>query len=311
MRQNVEVIIVTYNNADCIADCLKSLERVNEQIIMHATVVDNASTDNTLTLITNALDGSDDWVKVIRNHENLGYAYGNNIAINFLKTEAAQYAAVLILNPDVILSHGVIDKLLALLQDSDNVGAVAPNVIEPGQAIRPNKFKTLWGGGQKRYAGHGNVIEADRLHGGCMLIKPELFNKIGLFDESYFLYWEEIDLCQRARKADFKLLYIDDVVVTHRGDSQSGLYRTHRIYYMWRNQFYFSFKNYGRIVGMAFLLRRFLSNSRELLLFTLSGRFDLCAAGLAGMIAGIRGERNRSTNRYAQTERQGFRTQLS
>jgi GT2 family glycosyltransferase len=241
-REKVKVIIVTYNSFDCIFACLKSLDRASENFDLHITFVDNASTDTTLAAIITLQSKAN--IEVISNLENLGYAYGNNLAIEAMFSEELQYAAVLILNPDVTLPFMTIDNLLLVLQLSEEVGAVSPNLIEPGQS--PNwqvRIKSLWGWSmKKRFMKHENIIEVDRLHGGCMLIKPDLFKKIGTFDESYFLYWEEIDLCQRARKAGYKLLQCYDIFANHAGDSKIGRYRSHRIYYMWRNQFYFAFK---------------------------------------------------------------------
>ncbi len=301
MRENVKVIIVTHNSTDCIADCLKSLKHASERINLHVTIIDNASADNTLGTINNVLDGNKERVKVVQNPENRGYAHGNNVAIKAIDAEDTQYVAVLILNPDVTLTYGIIDALLALLHDSDEVGAVSPNVIEPGQStVQSEKHNSLWGWPMRqRFMGRKNVIEVDRLHGGCMLIKPELFERVGLFDESYFLYWEEIDLCQRARRAGFKLLYLSDVVVTHRGNSTSSQHRTHRIYYMWRNQFMFAKKNYASFIRLIFLTRRVLTSLKELVDFVKIRRFDVVGAAMAGLAAGLRGETGKSSNRYA------------
>ena len=302
-REKVKVIVVTYNSVDCIFACLKSLERASENFDLYITVVDNASADATLDSIITGQSKAN--IEIISNSENLGYAYGNNIAIEAMFSEELQYAAVLILNPDVILDFGAIDKLLLVLCLSEEVGAVSPNVIEPGQS--PNchvRINSLWGQPmKKRFMKHENTIEVDRLHGGCMLVKPNLFKKIGAFDESYFLYWEEIDLCQRARKAGYKLLQCYDVVANHAGDSKSGRYRSHRIYYMWRNQFYFAFKSFWIPLACLFLMRKILSNFKEAVGYLGMKRFDLIYAGVAGWKAGILGEVGQGESLYAKPVR--------
>lgn len=302
-REKVKVIVVTYNSVDYIFACLKSLDRATENFDLHITFVDNASTDTTLAAIISGKGKAN--IEIISNSDNLGYAYGNNLAIEAMLSEEFQYAAVLILNPDVTLSFGIIDKLLLVLHLSEEVGAVSPNVIEPSQSPdRRVPINSLWGRPmKKRFMKHENIIEVDRLHGGCMLVKPDLFKKIGAFDDAYFLYWEEIDLCQRARKAGYKLLQCYDVVAAHEGDSKSGRYRSHRIYYMWRNQFYFAFKTFWMPLACLFLIRKILSNFKEAIGYLGMKRFDLIYAGVAGWKAGMLGEIGQSESFYAKPVR--------
>jgi len=292
--KRIKVIIVTYNSADCIGACLQALQNASEQFELHTVIVDNASSDNTLCKVESLYSD----IEIIRSTENLGYAHGNNIGIKAMSCENMACAAVLILNPDVILTPGSIDELAAVLHYSPEVGAVSPNISEHGSLLDTSvRFKSLIGWPmQQKFMSYRNVIEVDRLYGCCMLIKPNLFKNIGLFDEAYFLYWEEIDLCFRALKAGFKLLICKNVSVQHR---RGGEERRHRIYYMWRNQYYFAFKTYGRIKGTLFLARRILTNTKEILLFIYSKRFDLIVAALSGMRAGIVGEKGYSPNQYA------------
>jgi GT2 family glycosyltransferase len=121
----------------------------------------------------------------------------------------------------------------------------------------------------------------------------------GLFDEDYFLYWEEIDLCARVRRAGYDLLIATEVTVVHGGD---GDLKSHRAYYLWRNQVLFSFRRLGPVAGTAFLLRRLLvGNVRESITYISRGRWDLLAAAVSGLWAGLRGEVGRSTSRFADT----------
>jgi N-acetylglucosaminyl-diphospho-decaprenol L-rhamnosyltransferase len=304
MPENVKAVVVTYNSADCIAGCLNSLKSASVQANLSVTIIDNASADDTLGVICTTLNRSDERVEVIRNPENLGYARGNNLAIQSILSEGRNYAAVLILNPDVTLAPGALDRLLAVFHSSTNIGAVSPRLSDSGESPDgPVRFKSLWGWPtRKKFLDYEDVIEVDRLHGGCLLVKPDLFKEVGVFDESYFLYWEEIDLCQRARKAGFKLLLCNGVVVAHHGDSRAAQDRPHRVYYMWRNQFYFAFKSFGKVGGAIFLARRLLfSNVKEIFLFLWARRWDLIAAGCDGILAGLAGEKGRSSNRFANT----------
>jgi len=135
-----------------------------------------------------------------------------------------------------------------------------------------------------------------------MLICTEALVRVGLFDEKYFLYWEEIDLCVRLRRANYELLIADDVAAVHHG-ADAGCLKRHRTYYMWRNQIHFSFRNYGAFLGFLFLVRRLLvANAREVFRYLRRGRTELVLAGLAGLWAGLRGERGPSVSRFALPE---------
>lgn len=302
-REKVKVIVVTYNSADYIFTCLKSLDEASENFDLHITFVDNASTDTSLAAIIASQGAAN--IEIITSLENLGYAHGNNLAIEAMFSEELQYAAVLILNPDVTFAYGAIDKLFLVLHLSEEVGAVSPYIIEPGQSLNCQvRINSLWGQPmKKRFMKRENIIEVDRLHGGCILIKPELFKKVGAFDESYFLYWEEIDLCQRARKAGYKLLQCYEVIASHAGDSKIGRYRSHRIYYMWRNQFYFAFKTFWTPLACLFLMRKILGNCKEAIGYLRMKRLDLIYAGLAGWKAGILGEVGKGKSLYAKPVR--------
>lgn len=293
-REYIKAVIVTYNNSDTISCCIQSLEKASKHYKIHIAIVDNASTDNTLSIVESLSSG----IQIIRSTKNLGYGYGNNIAIKAMLSGGIEYAALLILSPDVTLLPACVDELASALLISSEVGGVSPNVVEDENKMStPAVIKPLHGGGF--LPSHTkDVIEVDRLHGCCMLVKPELFRRIGLFDEAYFLYWEEIDLCVRASRAGYKLLICNSVTVPHRlGKAE----RPHRIYYMWRNQTYFAFKNFGMINGGIFWVRRLISNLKEILVFLLARRLDLIAAGIQGLLAGISGERGRSSNRYGVT----------
>lgn len=132
-----------------------------------------------------------------------------------------------------------------------------------------------------------------------MLICTEALVRVGLFDEKYFLYWEEVDLCFRLRQANFDLLIAGNVRAVHHGEEEGSLKR-HRTYYMWRNQIYFSFKNYGPFLGFLFVARRLLvADAREAFRYLRRGRTELILAGLAGLWDGLRGELGPSGSRFA------------
>ncbi len=287
----IKVVIVTYNSTDQIVECLEALSFSSEKYSLEVTVVDNGSTDETLRKLSNLYPS----LHVITS-TNLGYAHGNNLGVREALESAQLYKAILLLNPDVTLRAASIDVLVDALFLSSEVGGVSPHIVEQNNKLTCN-YKTLLGLSmtERPFTG-ANILVSDRLHGCCMLFRPEIFQKIGFIDERYFLYWEELDFCRRAIDAGLKLLLCLDVICPHRKDSQE---RQHRIYYMWRNQFRFAKRNYSPIFRLIFLTRRILTSVKELVIYVMSKRFDLVGAATAGLVAGLRGETGKSSNRYA------------
>ena len=287
----IKVVIVTYNSAAEIRGCIEALPGSSDKYALEITVVDNGSQDGTLREVARL----DHPVHVIPS-TNMGYAHGCNLAIREALQGGKEYGAILILNPDLVLPVGAVDRLAEALFSAPDIGGVSPHAMEE-TGNENHRHKTLFGAPMNEECMDGRgVVVSDRLHGCCMLLRPEVFRKTGLFDEQYFLYWEELDFGGRAIADGFKLLLCYDILVYHRCDTEE---RTHRIFYMWRNQFLFARKRYPAFVRLMFLLRRALSSLRELLGFMKIKRFDLVRAAMAGLSAGLRGETGKSSNPYA------------
>lgn len=288
----IRAVVVTYNSEHEIGGCLDALTHASEKYRLDVTVVDNGSSDGTLRILHEQHPS----VQVIAS-TNLGYAHGCNLAVREVLENGRDCKAILILNPDATLCAGAIDQLAEVLFSAPDTGGVSPHVVERsgGENLR---LRTLMGSSMidEPLAGH-NVAVTDRLHGCCMLLRPEVFQRIGFLDEHYFLYWEELDFGLRAIASGFKLLLCSDVVVYHRCDSQE---RRHRIYYMWRNQFRFARNRYAAVPRLIFLSRRALGAVKELANFIRIKRFDLVGAAMAGLWAGLRGETGKSSSRYAE-----------
>jgi N-acetylglucosaminyl-diphospho-decaprenol L-rhamnosyltransferase len=300
----VTVIVVTYNSAATIVGCLRAVESASKRLDLHILIVDNDSSDETLALVDSIRFSIP--VRILSGGGNRGYGAGNNIGLRAASAEDSPFDAVLVLNPDVVLTPDSIDELFSTLIAHPTVGAVSPRLSDaiPNLEERGTyalALRSLWGWPMKRrFMGNDQLVEVDRLPGSCLLIRPEALAKVEGFDEAYFMYWEEIDLCRRLGKAGYQLLICNSVRVIHYGEAQRYKYRPQRIYYMWRNQFYFSFKNYGLLLGVLFLMRRSVSNAIELYKFIRLRRLDLCASAIAGMFAGIAGETYRSLSPKAK-----------
>lgn len=301
----IKAVIVTYNSSDDIAECLDALLLSSERFSFEITVVDNGSADATIQTVRESYP----FVEVIAS-TNLGYAHGNNLAVREALDSGRDYQAILILNPDATLCRGSIDRLADALFAIQEVGGVSPYVGSRGGGGREaDRFKSLFGVplNEKPLPGFDAVV-SDRLHGCCMLLRPEVFREIGFIDEQYFLYWEELDFCIRVTAAGFKLLICYDIYINHRCNTPE---RQHRIFYMNRNQFLFARKNFPPMRRMVFLSRRAMTFVIELVHFVRIKRFDLVCAAMSGMVSGLCGETGKSTSRYAEPPSQAERIRRS
>lgn len=205
----VTVIIVNYNSGQYALECISSL-LLQSDVKLQIIVVDNASPDNSLELFEAHLPET---VLLIRSEINLGFGKANNLA-----AKSAQGDYLLILNPDTRIddTHAII-KLVDRLNGKPQVGLLAPSVYEPRkdklvlprfsypsskQLRHPGKLKTLPG-------------EIAWVLGACMLMEREVFLQINGFDEDFFLYGEDVDICLRIRMAGYEIDYAEDISITH------------------------------------------------------------------------------------------------
>jgi len=211
MKENnlkVSIIIVTWNGAKHILNCLESVQKstyTDYEII----VVDNGSKDGTLDLIRKKFSN----IKLILNNKNLGFTGGNNIGIR-----AAQGEIIFLLNDDTIIHPDLIKILVQEIEKSPKIGIVGPKIYFMD---KPNK---IWFAGGKIDWLRGNTLhlgrdltdrelsndskkEVDFITGCALMIKKEVIKKIGLLDNTFFAFYEDADWCQKAKKAGYQIIY--------------------------------------------------------------------------------------------------------
>ena len=231
MGPDVNVIIVTYNSMNVIDALLDSLPSALDGLKYDVVVVDNGSADGTADLVA-ARGGC----RVVRS-PNVGYAGGINRGVR----EAVPAEAILILNPDVRLGEKSVPPLLALLREPD-VGIVAPQVrsplgkLDPTLRREPTLLRALGLAGTRlavlsEYvtspADYAQARVVDWAVGAALLVSRKCHEMLGGWDESYFLYSEETDLCLRARDKGLLTLYEPRSVVVHIGGQSGRDRRTH------------------------------------------------------------------------------------
>lgn len=253
----VSIIIVNYNGYIDTVECIKSLKNIiypDFNII----VVDNGSTQEIEDLKT--------YIKksaiLINQSKNLGFSGGNNIGIQYAIEHDADY--VLLLNNDTTVEPEFLNILVNCAEEHRDSGIIG------GKINYYNSPDTIWFGGGKvnKYSAviwHEYIKEKDRgkkgkvretqfLTGCLMLIPKTIVKKVGLLDESYFLYDEDVDYCFRVMRAGYKLYYCNDAVIYHKVSASSGNFSDLSQYYMVRNGLYTS-KKYAKNKIYAYMFR--------------------------------------------------------
>lgn len=240
---------------------LDSLIEAAGNISCEIIVVDNASKDQTVEMLFTKYPQ----IKVIVNQENLGFSKANNQAI---KEANGDY--LLIINPDTITGKETLQKVLAFMDQHPHAGALGVRMINgQGKFLKESKrgFPTPWvafthlsglsklfpniKSFQKYHAGHigeFDISEVDVLAGAFMMIRNEALKKVGLFDESFFMYGEDIDLSYRMKLAGFKNFYFPETYIIHfKGQSTRKLnFKYIRSFYgamfIFANKYFFKIK---------------------------------------------------------------------
>ncbi len=251
------IVILNYKGLDHTLDCLKSIRSLNKNNYgMEIIVVDNNSLDNSCKALSKLKD-----IHLIENPANLGYSGGNNAGIRYALKRNAD--SVLILNNDTTVDQNLIINLVGDLKSAD---IISPKIyFSAGFEFHKNRYRSTDPGKVIWYAGgtidweniigkHIGVDEVDNSQfengreidfatGACMLVKREVFGKIGLFDEKYFLYLEDLDFCIRAKKAGFKIIYSPKAIIWHKNaQSAQGSGSNLQDYFITRNRLLFAFK---------------------------------------------------------------------
>jgi GT2 family glycosyltransferase len=220
--KNISIIIITYNSQNYIEKCLSSIkDNARKNLRFNLILIDNASSDNSAEFIYNF-----QWKNLtfIKNNKNIGFAKAVNQGINYaLKNFKSDY--FLLLNPDAFLEKDCVEKLVSKAVENKYNGLISPLIITP-------KTRQIWFSGAKidwlrmrtKHLPHSTAQGLKKnayLSGCCLLISKILIEKNNLFDERFFLYYEDVDYSLRAQKVGFNLILVEKAICYH-NESQSS-----------------------------------------------------------------------------------------
>ena len=223
---SIAIIVLTWNGRELTLDCLRSLDAVTTPGV-RVIVVDNASSDGTADAIRSQYGGR---ITLIENPTNAGFAAGNNAGIERALRDGADF--ILLLNNDTLVAPDFVDRLLEPLRDAPDIGITAPKIYfaEPRDRIWfAGGVISMW----KGTARHIGIRETDRgqydrerdidyATGCALLARRTVFETAGTLDPAYRAYFEDADLCVRARRAGFRIRYVPAARVWHRISASTG-----------------------------------------------------------------------------------------
>ena len=225
----LSIIIVSWNTCELTLKCVKSVFKYLENINFNIYIVDNNSSDNTVVELEKLNYKN---LYIIKNKNNLGFAKANNQAI-----KQATGDFILLLNPDTEFIDDSIIKLIDFAETDSKIGIVGPKLLNSDKTLQrscrrfpklidqifiqlkfynffPNKISAI-----KKYFmldfDHNEIREVDQIMGAAMLIKRQVFDNIGFLDEKFWLVFEEVDFCKRAKDAGYKIYFYPDCQIIH------------------------------------------------------------------------------------------------
>ena len=223
---DLSIVIVSYNTRDMLRACLAALPHATGGITAEVWVVDNHSPDDSAGMVAAEFPN----VKLIANADNPGFARANNQALRQSKGRH-----VVILNPDTEAESQSLTRMVWYLDANPDVGAIGPKLLNTDGSLQHNgrPFPTPW----REFVGHSGMgrwnprvydrkyeygredfdqtWETDQVSGACMMVPRVVMDKVGMLDEDFFMFYEEIEWCWRIRKAGYKVVYLPEARVVH------------------------------------------------------------------------------------------------
>ena len=230
---DLSIIIVNYNVKEFLQNLIHSIEKASTKITKEIIVIDNASDDGSVEFLKEKFPQ----IRLIANKINLGFGKANNIG---LKEAKGKY--ILLLNPDTIVAEDTFEKMLEFFDKNSEAGLAGCKILNPDGTLQlacRRSFPGPWTSFTKvsglsslfpksklfarynlTYLDENQSYEVDAISGSFMMMRKEVYEKVGGFDEQFFMYGEDLDICYRIQKAGFKVFYVHTTQIIHyKGES--------------------------------------------------------------------------------------------
>lgn len=264
MPVDVSIIIVSYNTRAILLDCLASIYQWLPSRTSEIIVIDNASIDGSAEAVAQRFAN----VMLLRNAENIGFAAANNQGI-----QRASGQFLLLLNPDTFFIEDAISPLIAFMEQHAEAGMAGCKILNRDGSLQPSYFplpnlaSVLWtafffdrlaplnhvnGKWVLRHQPAASPFRVQRLLGAFLFVRREVFKKIGGFDEGFFLYSEEEDLCYRVLQLEWVIYYFPQISIIHLGGQSAPRTDPRAVVYANESKVRFFRKHYGPAAQLLF-----------------------------------------------------------
>ena len=237
VNKDITAVITSFRSENKILNCIKSLGQ-DIKII----VVENSNDKKLKDKLENEYSN----LRCILSDKNLGYAKGNNLGLSMVKTKYA-----LIINPDAEVQKEALDNFFSTVKINPNFAIIGPYIQETKNNILSKEVKK-------------GLYPVKNVKGFAMFLNLKQFEELGFFDENFFIYFEEIDLCKRLIKSNKKIFLDTNIKINHSGGTSHEksinyeMEKSRNWHWMW-STFYFNKKHYGYIIALIKILPKFLS----------------------------------------------------
>ena len=273
---DLSIVIVNWNTRDLLASCLQAILNNNHisidnyqsdrmeigALIVEVIVVDNNSTDGSSQMVSQNFP----WVQLVENSKNIGFASANNQAI-----QQCSGRYVLLLNPDTEMRSDLLQTLVQFMDTHSDVGAVGPRTLNPDGSLQtscypaPTLSRELWrllhldaifpyGSYRMTDWNLSQPRVVGGLQGSCLLLRRAALDQVGLLDERYFIYSEEVDLCYRLQQAGWQLYWVPQAQIVHYGGQSTQQAAEKMFLQLYRGKLIYFRKHYGWLAGQIYKL---------------------------------------------------------
>jgi N-acetylglucosaminyl-diphospho-decaprenol L-rhamnosyltransferase len=255
---DLSVVTVSYNTRELVRGCLASvLSTLRSGLRSEVIVVDNASSDGSVDMIRRDFAG----VRVIPNAKNVGFAAGSNQGI---RESSGRY--VILLNPDTVATDGALLKMVRLMEERSEVGAVGPSLLFPDGSFQHSAFafptlsmifldffplnhrllnSRVNGRYPRAWYEKGQPFAIDHPLGAALMVRRSVVDEVGLLDEGFFMYCEEIDWCMRIKRAGWTILCCPEAEIVHHVGQSTAQFRDDMYVELHRSRYRLYEKHYS------------------------------------------------------------------
>jgi hypothetical protein len=277
-QKDLSVIIVNWNTKDLLVACLDSLSTQKSICKIEVIVVDNASNDGSAEIVNEKYPH----FIVIQNTTNLGFGKANNIGI---KQSRGRY--ICLLNSDVRAMPDCLHSLVDFMEQNKSIGISGPLILSPDMTVQDTcrKLPTLWNnvcdllylnklfpksdalsGEHMMFFDHRSIRKVEGLAGCCLMIRKDALNQVGLFDEQFFIYFEETDLCKRFGHAGWDIVFFPNASIIHYHGASSAKDPERFNIEQMKSQMKYWKKHHSKIAATTFILILLMNHGIRLIL---------------------------------------------